>query len=150
MRGFDEKSVRFTMVKKVVLHVMAYGKSSVIRLTEVYYSPLITHNIASHSKLELKGYGRKYKNNRRALISLTTGNWTFDVAMCNNMLVYETQNVNLNDGMISTIMAAIDGETKKKDEDNLQVKTLMHFHQRFGHLAYDTIEKMAREPNSGI
>ena len=70
--------------------------------------------------------------------------------MCNNMLVYETQNVKLNDGMISTIMAAIDGETKKKDEDNLQVKTLMHFHQRFGHLAYDTIEKMAREPNSGI
>ena len=28
--------------------------------------------------------------------------------------------------------------------------SLMHFHARFGHLAYDTIERIARNPESGI
>ena len=32
----------------------------------------------------------------------------------------------------------------------MQEGTLLHFHQRFGDLAFDTIERMAREPASGI
>ncbi|CAH0492884.1 unnamed protein product [Peronospora farinosa] len=52
--------------------------------------------------------------------------------------------------MEDTVMAAIDDAKKKKDEEDVHVGTLMHFHQRFGHLAYETIERMAREPNSGI
>ena len=32
----------------------------------------------------------------------------------------------------------------------LQHGTLLHFHRGFGHLCYDTIIKMARDPASGI
>ena len=119
-------------------------------MTEEYYSLLITRNSVSYGKLDLKVYGLKYKNNRRALFSLTTGKCVFDVAMCNNVIFLETQNMKLNDEMINTIMAAIDEETKKKYEDNVHVGTLMYFHQRFGNLACDTIEKMARESYYGI
>ncbi|CAI5704015.1 unnamed protein product [Peronospora effusa] len=125
----DGKTLRLTMVGSVVLHVMAYGRSSVIWLTDVYYSPLITRNIVSYGKPELKEYGIKYKDNRRALISLTTGNCVFDVAMCNNVLVLETQNTKVNDEMIGTVMAAIDKAIEKKYEEDVM---------------------MARDPNSGI
>ncbi|CAI5739083.1 unnamed protein product [Peronospora destructor] len=142
----DRKTLRLIMVGSVVLHVMAYGTASVIRLTDVYYSPLITRNIVPCGKLELKGYGLKYKDNCRALISLTTGNCVFDVAMCNNVLVLETQSVKVNKGMVGTVMAAIDEATR----EGVHVGTLMYFHQCFGHLAYDTIERMASESSSGI
>ncbi|CAI5720389.1 unnamed protein product [Peronospora effusa] len=109
------------MVGSMVLHVMAYGRASVIRLTDVYYSPLITRNIVLYGKLELKRYGLKYKDNRRALISLTTGNCVFDVAMCNNVLFLEMQNTKVNEEMEGTVMAAIDEATKKKDEEDVHV-----------------------------
>ena len=83
------------MVGIVLLHVMACGKESVIRLTEVYFAPLLTRNIVSYGKPEQKGYGINYKDNWRALISLTTGDTVFDMAMCNNVLVLDTQNENL-------------------------------------------------------
>ena len=35
--------------------------------------------------------------------------------------------------------------------DNNKIRgTLMEFHLRFGHLAYDAIEFVAKDPNSGI
>ena len=35
-------------------------------------------------------------------------------------------------------------------ESDTQSGSLLHFHQRLGHLAYDTVERMARDPASGI
>ena len=31
-----------------------------------------------------------------------------------------------------------------------QSGSLLHFHQRFGHLAFDTVERIARDPASSI
>uniref|UniRef100_A0AAV1TNM8 Integrase catalytic domain-containing protein n=1 Tax=Peronospora matthiolae TaxID=2874970 RepID=A0AAV1TNM8_9STRA len=33
---------------------------------------------------------------------------------------------------------------------DVQIGSLYHFHQRLGHLAYDTVERMASNPDSGI
>ena len=32
----------------------------------------------------------------------------------------------------------------------VQMGTLMNFHERFGHVNYDTIKRLARTPDSGI
>ena len=104
----------------------------------------------SYGKLELKGYGLKYKNHRRALISLNTGSVVFDVGMCNNVLVIETQEGIADEGTLKTVIAAIDEAKNQEADEGVHSGTLMHFHQRFGHLSSDTIETMAREPGSGI
>ncbi|OWZ01374.1 hypothetical protein PHMEG_00027252 [Phytophthora megakarya] len=45
-------------------------------------------------------------------------------------------------------MKALDA--KDEEESVVQERSIMHFHMRLGHLACDTIERMAREPGSGI
>ena len=47
-------------------------------------------------------------------------------------------------------MAAIESVTAGDFADDVQEGTLLHFHHRFAHLAFDTIERMARDPASGI
>ena len=116
------------MVGSVLLHVMACGKASVIRLTEVYFALLLTRNIVSYEKLEQKGYGIKYKDNRRALISLTTGGTVFDMAMCNNVLVLEMKDEKVDVGMVGTVLAALDEALKQGDDGVVHKGTLMHFH----------------------
>ena len=47
-------------------------------------------------------------------------------------------------------MAALESSASADVTSDVQEGTLLHFHQRFGHLAFDTIERMARDPASGI
>ena len=47
-------------------------------------------------------------------------------------------------------MAFLSEETAGEAPVDAQSGTLLHFHQRMGHLAYDSIERMAKDPASGI
>lgn len=85
----EGKTLRLTMVGNVVFHGMACGKASVLRLTEVYYAPLITRSIVLYGNHEFKGYGLKYNDDRRARISHNTGCVVFDMGMRKNVLVIE-------------------------------------------------------------
>ena len=126
------------------------GRASVTRLTEVYYASLLTRNIVSNGKMEPKFYGLQYEGDRQAVISITTGDVVFDLAMHNDVLILETQDEKVDVGMDGAVMAAIDVASEQIDDEVVHAGTLMHFHQRFGHLTYDNIERMAREPVSGI
>ena len=55
-----------------------------------------------------------------------------------------------NEGILKTFIAAIDEEKNQEVDEGVHSVTLMHFHQRFGHLSYDLIERTVREPRSGI
>lgn len=52
MPGGRRENASFYIVGNVILHVMACGEASVIRLTEVYYAALITRYIVSYGKRE--------------------------------------------------------------------------------------------------
>ena len=93
MLGHRWKPLQLTMVGRVVLRVMACGRPTSIRLAEAYYAPMLNHNIVSYGILELKGYALEYKDAWQSIISLTTGYVIFDVAMHNNVLFMETQDV---------------------------------------------------------
>ena len=78
-----------------------------------------------------------------------------DFDRVNDVLVVEVLNNNSKDDYhgfgsprdaIMTIVESFGSESVS----NLQAGTLYHFHQRLGHLCYDTIMKMARGPVSGI
>ncbi|CAI5708769.1 unnamed protein product [Hyaloperonospora brassicae] len=47
-------------------------------------------------------------------------------------------------------MAALESSASADVTSDVQEGTLLHFHQRFGHLEFDTIERMARNPASEI
>ena len=150
MPGRQQKRLRLTIAGNVVIHVMECGKASFTRLTELYYTPLLARKIVSYGKLELKGYKLKYKNNRRALISLNTGSVVFDVAMCNNVVHIETQEERPDERIAQAVIAAINEAKNNEVDEGVHSGTLMNYHQHLGHLSNDTIENMAREPTSGI
>lgn len=47
----------------------------------------------------------------------------------------------------NVVMAAIKQDVEEAD---VQEGTLLDFHRNFGHLAFDAIKRMARDPHSGI
>lgn len=48
------------------------------------------------------------------------------------------------------IMVVIDEDPTASDDKDMYVGTLMQFHQRRAHLSYNTIERMPKDPMSGI
>ena len=66
------------------------------------------------------------------------------------MLYVDTPAVRYEEGAIDVIMADLEVDVTVEQKRDVQVGSLVHFHQRFGHLAYDTIVRIARDPDSGI
>ena len=52
--------------------------------------------------------------------------------------------------MKDAIMAALKARAMDADADDVHEASLLHWHQRLGHLTFDKIERMARDPASGI
>ena len=50
----------------------------------------------------------------------------------------------------SMLLAIIQDTSVLQPQENAHMGSLEHFHLRFGHLAYDTIERMAQDPAWGI
>ena len=47
-------------------------------------------------------------------------------------------------------MAALEAHAMDGDANDMHEASLLHWLQRLGHLAFDPIERMARDPSSGI
>ncbi|GAB9477897.1 unnamed protein product, partial [Globisporangium polare] len=70
--------------------------------------------------------------------------------MDNNVLIVQVNSECARGGPMDVVMAVLAGESAAEPSPDVQVGTLMQFHQRLGHLAFDTIELMARDPGAGI
>lgn len=139
-----------TKVGSVLLQVLADGSPRTVRLNDVHVTPLITRSIISYGILEKKGFRIKYENGQRTLVDSRTGTTVFDVQMKNNVLVVQAQANCTSGSSLDVIMAVVNEEVTVDPDVNVQSGTLMEFHQRLAHLSYDTIERMARDPRSGI
>ena len=91
-----------------------------------------------------------YDGNKSALAPCSDGRVAFDVAINSNVLYVETTMTRGRHSADDAIMAALEAHAVEMDAVEVQEGTLLHFHQRLSHLAFDTIERMARDPTSGI
>ena len=121
-------------------------------LTDVYLAPELSRNIMSYGKLEFKGFGLVYNGESRVLVRRSNGQVAFDVGMDHNVLYVQTVAAAREPRAPSDVLMAIRTSQASPDEpdSDTQSGSLLHFHQRLGHLAYDTFERMARDPASGI
>uniref|UniRef100_A0AAV1VCP9 Integrase catalytic domain-containing protein n=1 Tax=Peronospora matthiolae TaxID=2874970 RepID=A0AAV1VCP9_9STRA len=106
----------------------------------------------SYGKLEFKGFGFVYIGELRVLAWRSNGQVAFDVAMDHNVLYVQTVEAACEPRAPSDVLMAIltSQEAPEEPESDAQSGLLLHFHQRLGHLAHDTVERMARDPASGI
>ena len=119
-------------------------------LTDVYLAPRLEKNIVSYGKLESKEFALTYDRKRRAFARRSDGAVAFDVVMKSNVLYVKVSAKKERQRAGDTIMAALELGASADVASDVQEGTLLHFHQRFGPLAFDTIELMARDPASGI
>ena len=146
----DGESLRLTRVGSVRLEVLARGVATIVTLTDVYLAPRLAKNIVSYGKLESKGYALAYDGDNRALARRIDGVVAFDVATDSNVLYVQTPVKCGGHGAGDAIMAALEANSVDASADDAHEASLLHWHQRLGHLAFDTIVRMARDPASGI
>eukprot|EP00644_Phytophthora_capsici_P018853 jgi/Phyca11/46671/gw1.174.9.1 len=119
-------ALRITKKGSVTLQVTACGAVQTVKLTEVYYAKGVIHNLISYGQLDRKGFVLARRDGRR---------------------------VGRLRPPAEVIMAALADEATGTDEDSsddVQSGTLVDFHRRLGHLNYDAVERLARDPSSGI
>ena len=73
----------------------------------------------------------------------------FDVEVSNNVIVARLLKCNQAKN-VGDVMMSVLAQKEVEVVQDVQQGLLLHFHRRLGHLNYDTIIRMAKEPGSGI
>ncbi|OWZ08107.1 hypothetical protein PHMEG_00019405 [Phytophthora megakarya] len=76
----------------------------------------------------------------------------FDVDLQRSVLVVLVSAAKTCKSPSNVILVALEKEAANQSESssNIQKGTLVDFHKRLGHLNYDAVERLARDPSSGI
>uniref|UniRef100_A0AAV1VBX8 Integrase catalytic domain-containing protein n=1 Tax=Peronospora matthiolae TaxID=2874970 RepID=A0AAV1VBX8_9STRA len=147
----DGEPFRLSLVGSVDIRVFVDQQPRMIRVTDVYFAPLLARNILSCGKLVKKGYSLVHDDQQLSLANQDTGDVAFDVQMRNNVFYVATSpETGRKQSPTDVLLAAITEEMTVPVRQDVQSGTLMHFHERLGHIALDTIERMAQDPASGI
>uniref|UniRef100_A0AAV1U6N4 Integrase catalytic domain-containing protein n=1 Tax=Peronospora matthiolae TaxID=2874970 RepID=A0AAV1U6N4_9STRA len=140
-----------TQVGSVRLKVLARGAEAVVAFTDVYLAPRLAKNIVSYGKLANKGYALERSGDRRSLARCRDDAVAFDVTIDSNLLYVVKKATRDKEGAGGdAIMAALEAHATETNADEPHESSLLHWHQRIGYLSFDTIERMARDPASGI
>ncbi|CAH0483070.1 unnamed protein product [Peronospora belbahrii] len=135
----------------VRLFVIADGKKSTVLLMNVYFASSVARNIVSYGKLDTSGYTLLYLNGKRVVARRSDVLAVFDVVIQNSSLVVRTVGMLARTiEPVNVIMAALPDELAADTSPVMQRGSLLHSQQRLGQFAFDTIEKIAKNPSSGI
>ncbi|KAE9051804.1 hypothetical protein PR003_g1517 [Phytophthora rubi] len=98
------------------------------------------------------GYLLAQRGGRRVLATKDGRRVVFDVDLRKNVLVVEGRVMKLREAPVEVVMAALEEEVHGGNElsPDVQYGTLLDFHKRLGHLNYASVERLARDPSSGI
>ena len=138
--------IKLSRVRSVVLPVKAKEHEQDVTLTKVYLAPELSRNIMSYGKLEIKGFGLVYDGTTHTLARRSTGEVVFDIKMENNVLYVDIVAPARGPGTTRDVLKAILTQySTDLSAMDAQSGSLYRFHQRPGHLAYDTVERMASD-----
>jgi hypothetical protein len=122
------------------------GTAFELRLTDVYFAPALARNLISLGALARRGCKLESRGDEYAV--LKSGKVVFTAYLDGNVLVSALRFKSAASlAIANVVMAAIEQDVGETD---VQEGTLLDFHRRFGHLAFDTIKRMAQDPRSGI
>ncbi|CCI11341.1 unnamed protein product [Albugo candida] len=139
-----EMKLGWTGSAKIIATVNGLPRN--VLLNDVQNSEHLPWNIVSYGKSEAKGCKLAYREDGSRVVRHTAdGAIVFEVNMVKNVLVIETEGRE----RVSSVMDIL-ASIESVDDANKQTGSLLHFHQQFGHLNYDNIERIAKLPESGI
>ncbi|POM63071.1 hypothetical protein PHPALM_27692, partial [Phytophthora palmivora] len=147
----DGSGLEVTLKGTAVLHTVVDGVLAEISLGNVFYAPKLTRNLVSYGQLLKQGCSLCEVNGNLAVTKGDPARVVFYVDMKANVLVARVEGASApKKHLKEVVMSAVLDESSGLQKESVQHDTLMGFHVRFGHLAYDTIERIAKDPASGI
>ncbi|GMF15398.1 unnamed protein product [Phytophthora fragariaefolia] len=142
----DGNALSVTKVGSVTFLAEVNGAATTITVDDVYYAPSLAHNLLSLGKLAKRGCALTTVNGHLAITH--DKQIVFEVTFANDVLVAKlTAQRQATPDVEMLALAAISDTAPKND---VHRDTLMGLHQRFGHLGFDTVDRIARDPLSGI
>ena len=122
-----------------------------MKLTEFSLAPELLRIIISYDKFERKGDGLVYDGAKQVLARCSNNEVVFDMSMVNNILYVNTvRSIRTVRTPSEVLMAILTHASTEESVMDKHIGLLYHFHQRLGHLSYEKVERMARNPESGI
>ncbi|OWZ02905.1 hypothetical protein PHMEG_00025456 [Phytophthora megakarya] len=136
----------------LTLRVTACGREQTVKLEDVYNAENVVHNLISYGTLDRKGYALAERDGQRVLAGKNGGPAIFDVGLQRSVLVVHGRVMKTRKSPSYVIMATLEKEASESVEVSVDVQkgSLVEFHKRFGHLNYDAVERLARDPSAGI
>jgi hypothetical protein len=142
--GFDENVVAIDLEGKVELESNS-GKK--VQITEVNYHPNVKKNLLSYAKLESKGCVLQYERDKKFLINKKTKEKLFEVFRKDGVLQVKTK-IWRNESEVSGSQVL---SAQEPTEEMPRMKaTSMEFHHMLGHLSFEKILKLAKDPRYGL
>ena len=146
----DRKSIKVTKGGQVTLNATVDGTVHVVTLSEVYYAKDLAHILISYCKFEEKGVAMSYEDGKRYMKRVSDGARVFEVEKENIVLVVSTLSEKASSTNNDIVSAALQAASPEVDTISRVRCTLLQLHNRLGNLMYDTVEKVADRPSSGI
>ena len=137
-------------VGSVTMSLFSSDEWNSVCVKEIEVVPGMPVRILSYAKLERNGAYLNYEQDKRWLKDRKSGDKICRVyRVRNNLVVVERKEMQQCD-VISAVMDAISSVTERERDTAPIVGTLAELHVKLGHLAYETIERMARDQGCGI
>nr|CCA17050.1 conserved hypothetical protein [Albugo laibachii Nc14] len=139
-------------VGNVTLRVSAAGETKSVKLTEVYFAVGLAHNSISYGKLDAKGYSLGHRGAQRVFETANEKSVIFDVELFNRVLTIKTAvrcKFLRSRGVILVALVNNAGPNEVITHE-AQRSTQYDLHRSLGHLNYDAVKRLARDPASGI
>nr|CCA20341.1 hypothetical protein PITG_16835 [Albugo laibachii Nc14] len=120
-----------------------------VQLPNVHCTENLQRNIISYGLLKGKEYGIAYNGSQRGVAGINGGPTVLNVEAMDNILAVRVQDfgkARRSDGVLMVVLS----QREIEPTQDVQPVSLMLFHGSLGHLHYDTIILMAKDPASGI
>ncbi|KAE8961255.1 hypothetical protein PR001_g30102 [Phytophthora rubi] len=96
----------------------------------------------SYGILEEKGVYLERHGGKSYTVQENTGMRIFEVYRCNKVLMIDAMGEMTTETRVNAVTEAVKAASESL-EDAVTESTLLELHKRLGHIAYDTVERMA-------
>ncbi|GMG15399.1 unnamed protein product [Phytophthora fragariaefolia] len=120
-----------------------------VDLSDVYYANNLMDNINSYGRLERQGVFLERRDGRSYVIREAGQLKLFEVYRSNDVLTVDAIGEKSQGALVHVVNAAVQEAGTVLSSAGAET-TLLELHQRLGHIAYDTAERMADAKASGI
>ena len=147
----NDATLHVTKVGSVTFKLRVDDDIHEVTLSDVYFAPSLSKDLRLISCGQLKKRGCRLVHDDNGGKIIQGSRTVFEFTIVNDVCMVETVDYLRKDikskSLVGIVLSVV---AKSSDLSEPHRGTLVQFSQRLGHLSYDSIERIAKDPSSGI